>query len=114
MKYWFKNPKEFLFNVFEDFYNWLPATFQSYFALNRDGTHIFYDPLILDLDGNGISTFDFDSIDFNNNAFFDFNGTGISYATAWTSTDGIINDGTEIFGNSALKQDVQPKLRNVA
>lgn len=131
-EYFSKNAKDIINNIFEgvkeffgsfnfDFFDfnsqafdWLPASFKEWFDMNRDGFHTFYDPLILDLDGNGISTFALDGGNFAKNAFFDFDGDGVSHATGWTTDgilvrdvngDGIINNGTEVFGDSTLKQD---------
>ena len=77
---------------------------------NRDGEYYNYDPLVLDLDGDGIEI-----IDVNNNRtiYFDHNNDGIKTATSWVSSDdgllvldrnndGIINTGTELFGDSTL------------
>lgn len=98
----------------DDASNWLSDKFSSWFEMNRDGFHTFYDPLILDLDGNGISTFALNSNDFKQNAFFDFDNDGISHATGWTTDgflvrdinkDGVINNGSEVFGDHTLKQD---------
>lgn len=115
MKHWFQNPKDILSEIFDDIYNWLPDSFKIWLDLNRNGTHTFYDPLILDLDGNGISTVAIDNKYFNKNTFFDFDGDGIAHATGWTTTDGIlvrdinndgiINNGTEVFGDYTIKQD---------
>lgn len=114
-----ENWKGFLIEIFEDFsreiYDWLPDQFNPWLDLNRNGTHTFYDPLILDLDGNGISTVAIDNKYFDKNTFFDFDGDGIAHATGWTTTDGIlvrdinndgiINNGTEVFGDYIIKQD---------
>ena len=112
----FERYQDFQMDIFDvTIYDWLPDTFKTWFDLNRDGTHTVYDPLILDLDGNGISTVAIDHKTFQNNAFFDFNGDGVSHATGWTTTDGIlvrdvngdgvINNGREVFGDSTIKQD---------
>lgn len=119
----FRQKFEEIFEKFQDFskdffydniYDWLPASFKEWFEMNRDGFHTFYDPLILDLDGNGISTFALNSNDFKQNAFFDFDNDGISHATGWTTDgflvrdinkDGVINNGSEVFGDHTLKQD---------
>ncbi|MCC9620846.1 hypothetical protein LPB41_04000 [Thalassospira sp. MA62] len=63
------------------------------------------DPLILDLDGNGI-----DTTDLADGVLFDIDGDGTAEQTAWVTGhdallaldrngDGIINDGTELFGD---------------
>lgn len=46
-----------------------PDTFKTWLDLNLNGTHTFYDPLILDLDGNGISTAAIDNKYFYKNTF---------------------------------------------
>lgn len=88
-----ENWKGFLIEIFADFsreiYDWLPDQFNPWLDLNYNGTHTFYDPLILDLDGNGISTAAIDNKYFDKNTFFDFDGDGIAHATGWTTTDGI-------------------------
>jgi hypothetical protein len=69
------------------------------------------DPLILDLDGNGI-----DVTDIANGAKFDIDGDGTEDQTAWVSGgdallaldrngDGEINDGTELFGDQNGAKD---------
>jgi hypothetical protein len=69
------------------------------------------DPLILDLDGNGI-----DVTDIANGAKFDIDGDGDQDQTAWVSGgdallaldrngDGEINDGTELFGDQNGAKD---------
>lgn len=69
------------------------------------------DPLIFDLDGNGIQT-----LGVNNGAFFDHDGDGFAEATGWVApgdgllvwdrnADGIINDGRELFGDQTLLSD---------
>ena len=111
----FKDFGNFFDDMFDEAYNWLPDSFKIWLDLNRNGTHTFYDPLILDLDGNGISTVAIDNKHFDKNTFFDFDGDGIAHATGWTTTDGIlvrdinndgiINNGTEVFGDYTIKQD---------
>ncbi|MGZ9710282.1 hypothetical protein ACXX82_05655 [Glaciimonas sp. GNP009] len=64
-----------------------------------------YDPLVLDLDGDGIET-----VSSKNNIYFDNNNDGIKTATGWVGADdgllvmdhngnGVIDNGTELFGN---------------
>lgn len=83
-----------------------------YLGLNKVGTHYYYDPLILDLDGNGIKTIGHNR---DQGAMFDNDSDGLKVATGWVAPedgllvfdrngDGIINDGTEVFGdNTDLK-----------
>ncbi len=69
------------------------------------------DPLILDLDGNGI-----DITSLEDGRIFDINGDGTQDRTAWIigndallaldrNRDGIINDGTELFGDQNGAKD---------
>jgi hypothetical protein len=66
------------------------------------------DPLILDLDGDGIETV---GVDPNNPILFDHDGDGIKNGTGWVKPDdgflvldrngnGVIDNGTELFGDS--------------
>ncbi|MCG6537659.1 MAG: C40 family peptidase, partial [Syntrophales bacterium LBB04] len=66
------------------------------------------DPLILDLDGDGIET-----VASTNGAYFDHDGNGFAERTGWTSAhdgllvmdrngDGIINNGGELFGDQTI------------
>jgi hypothetical protein len=66
------------------------------------------DPLVLDLDGDGIET-----TDLSNGAFFDHDGNGLAELSSWVSNDDgllvmdrngdtIINDGGELFGDHTL------------
>ncbi|RPD87429.1 hypothetical protein EGK75_05585 [Neisseria weixii] len=77
-------------------------------SLNRDGKYHVYDPLVLDLDGDGIETVGTQGY---KGALFDHNSDGIRTATGWVSSDdgllvidrngdGVINDGSELFGDS--------------
>ena len=81
-------------------------------ALNRDGYYFVFDPLALDLNGNGIETL---AADGHAGAMFDHERNGIRTATGWVHSndgllvhdrdgDGKITDGGEIFGdNTPLK-----------
>lgn len=84
--------------------------FGDWFGLNRDGKYYIYDPIVLDLDGDGIETIG--ANDFNG-AMFDHDNDGIRTATGWVKSDdgflvvdrngdGIINDGSELFGDGTL------------
>jgi hypothetical protein len=66
------------------------------------------DPLILDLDGDGIETV---GVDPNNPILFDHDGDGVKNGTGWVLPDdgflvldrngnGVIDNGTELFGES--------------
>ncbi|NWG75649.1 MAG: hypothetical protein HXY24_13780, partial [Rubrivivax sp.] len=77
---------------------------------NRSGT----DPLILDLDGDGVET-----THLKDGAYFDHQGDGFAEQTGWAASDdgllvldsngdGIINDGRELFGDqTVLKSGAQ-------
>lgn len=81
-------------------------------SLNRDGKYYVYDPLALDLDGDGIEAVAANGFA---GALFDHTGSGIRTATGWVSADdgllvrdingnGIIDNGAELFGdNTKLK-----------
>jgi Ca2+-binding RTX toxin-like protein len=80
--------------VFQDFQKALGIT-----------TGILHDPIVLDLDGNGLST-----ASVNQGVYFDQNADGLAEMSGWVSSgdgvlvldrnsDGIINDGSELFGN---------------
>ena len=95
-----------------------PDFIKDWFGLNREGHHYYYDPLILDLDGDGIETIAHNKL---NGALFDNDADGLKTATGWVSPhdgllvfdrngDGIINDGTEVFGdNTSLKNGEKAK-----
>ncbi|WP_151840059.1 type I secretion C-terminal target domain-containing protein [Acinetobacter soli] len=95
-----------------------PDFIKDWFGLNREGHHYYYDPLILDLDGDGIETIAHNKL---NGALFDNDADGLKTATGWVSPhdgllvldrngDGIINDGTEVFGdNTSLKKGEKAK-----
>ena len=70
------------------------------------------DPLIFDLDGDGITTVSID----DSNAFFDLDNNGFAEKTSWVGAregllaydkngDGIINGGNELFGDRTLMKD---------
>ncbi|MBR5676417.1 MAG: hypothetical protein IKX14_08300, partial [Neisseriaceae bacterium] len=92
--------------------DWLSSKFDDWFGLNRSGNFHYYDPLVLDLDGDGIELIKPDGW---NGVQFDFNGDGIQSATGWVKADdgilvydrnnnGMIDDGTEIFGKDFNQQ----------
>ncbi|MDF7675572.1 calcium-binding protein, partial [Neisseriaceae bacterium ESL0693] len=80
---------------------------------NHSSKYHLYDPLILDLDGDGIETIAAGNFD---GVLFDHDHDGIRTATGWVSRDdgllvfdrngdGIINDGSELFGDSTPLAD---------
>lgn len=71
------------------------------------------DPLIIDLDGDGIET-----VASTNGAYFDHDGNGFAERTGWVSGDdgllvrdingdGVINNGRELFGDQTILQNGQ-------
>ena len=70
------------------------------------------DPLVFDLDGDGITTVSLEE----SNAFFDLDNNGFAEKTSWVGAregllahdkngDGIINSGNELFGDRTLMKD---------
>ncbi|MDO4644082.1 MAG: hypothetical protein Q4A74_09600, partial [Cardiobacteriaceae bacterium] len=93
--------------------NWLSGATDFQGNVNRDGKFHTYDPLVLDLDGDGIETV---SANHYKGALFDHNKSGIRTATGWVSADdgllvvdrngdGIINNGNELFGGNTTLID---------
>lgn len=85
----------------------------DWLGFNRDGKYHIVDPLVLDLDGDGIETVGTQGYA---GALFDHNKDGIRTATGWVSaddgllvidrnSDGIINNGNELFGDSTALKD---------
>ena len=87
-------------------------------GLNRDGKYHVYDPIVLDLDGDGIEAVA--GAQFNG-SLFDHDKDGIRTSTGWIKSDdgilvidrnqdGLINNGGELFGDSVtLKDGTQAK-----
>ncbi|MGY8870596.1 MAG: calcium-binding protein, partial [Pseudomonadales bacterium] len=82
-------------NSFQDALNWVLRT----------------EPLVLDLDGDGIETIAADG-----SILFDYDGDGVKNGTGWVSADdgmlvldrngnGSIDNGSELFGDNTLKAD---------
>ena len=85
----------------------------SMFDPYRRGQYHVYDPLALDLDGDGIETVSAAGF---SGSLFDHNGNGIRTATGWISADdgllvrdlngnGIIDNGAELFGDHTKLAD---------
>jgi len=81
--------------------------------LNTASTVRFRDPLILDLDNDGLET-----TNVKDGAYFDNDGNGFAEQTGWASSDdgllvmdrnnnGTIDNGTELFGDQTILQNGQ-------
>ncbi|ATD65499.1 hypothetical protein ACFPVS_09925 [Neisseria weixii] len=82
-------------------------------SVNRDGKYHIVDPLVLDLDGDGIETVGAQGYA---GALFDHDKDGIRTSTGWVAaddgllvidrnSDGLINNGGELFGDSTVLKD---------
>ena len=105
---------KWLYNNWLDMYDWIGDKFSDWFNLKRSGltSTPHYDPLVLDLDGDGIELVNANG---NNGVQFDLNGNGIKTATQWVKPDdgllvwdrngnGVIDNGTEFFGQDMPKK----------
>ena len=90
--------------------SWLNIAPAAWYKLFRSAFYYQYDPLALDLNGNGIETL---AANGHDGALFDHERLGIRTATGWIhcndgilvydrNGDGKINDGGEIFGDNTL------------
>ena len=93
-------------------YGWGKAI-KTWYDLGRRAFASIFDPIALDLNGNGIETL---AADGHNGAMFDHERSGIHTGTGWVhSNDGIlvydrngdgkINNGGELFGDNTLLKD---------
>lgn len=91
-------------------WNWLTGNHDDWDNLPREDGYIVYDPLTLDLDGDGIEAI---ASNGHKGALFDHDKDGIRTATGWISKDdglliydrngdGVVNDGSELFGDNTL------------
>lgn len=89
----------------------LPEEVLKYFNEEFDEAQATRSPLVLDLDGNGVSTIGLDS-----KVYFDHDGNGFAERTGWVGpedgilvhdldSDGMIKTGAELFGNYTIKAD---------
>ncbi|MBJ8499260.1 calcium-binding protein, partial [Acinetobacter oleivorans] len=101
----------------KEFYSWFPDDWNPWKNINpnSDGVkkyHI-YDPVVLDLDGDGIETI---AANKWSGTLFDHDNDGIRTSTGWVSSDdgllvfdrngdGVINNGSELFGDSVTLKD---------
>ena len=93
---------------------WFEKAFDAWREeVNRDGKYHVYDPLVLDLDGDGIETVGTQGYA---GALFDHDKDGIRTSTGWAAaddgllvidrnSDGLINNGGELFGDSTVLKD---------
>ncbi|MDH2496880.1 hypothetical protein QDR31_17570, partial [Acinetobacter baumannii] len=101
----------------KEFYSWFPDDWNPWKNIDRNSDGVkkyhIYDPVVLDLDGDGIET-----IAANKWAgvLFDHDNDGIRTSTGWVGSDdgilvldrngdGVINDGSELFGDSVTLKD---------
>ena len=103
-------------------FDWLPDDFKEWLNLNRSGKFHIYDPLVLDLDGDGIELIKANGW---NGVQFDYNGDGIKSSTGWVKSDdgllvwdrngdGKINNGSEIFGEDMFPQKINHNISNTS
>ena len=96
-----------------DLTDFLDKVLEPFKTYNKDGKYHIYDPLTLDLDGDGIETVSHNGY---KGVLFDHDGDGIRTASGWVASDdgllvvdrngdGIINDGKELFGDSSVLKD---------
>jgi len=94
-------------------WNWLTGNHEDWDNLPREDGYIVYDPLTLDLDGDGIEAI---ASNGHKGALFDHDKDGIRTATGWISADdgllvrdlngnGIIDNGAELFGDNTKLAD---------
>lgn len=107
-----KDLEGFLKESFEGWSHWVydffPDRANPWKNAHHGNKHYIYDPLALDLDGNGIRTVAANQF---SGSLFDHDGDGIRTASGWVGKedgllvydrngDGIINNGSELFGDA--------------
>ena len=101
---------DFLIDSAKDGWNWFTANLKDWFGILREDGVVIYDPLTLDLDGDGIETV---ASNGHKGALFDHSNDGIRTATGWINKDdgllvydrngdGVVNNGGELFGDNTL------------
>ncbi len=101
-------------DIRDDLSDALADLLEDWLDIPRSGEYHVYDPLTLDLNGNGL--IDVIGTDGYKGAIFDHDGDGIATATSWVlgsdgllvldrNGDGMINSGRELFGDSTLLSD---------
>lgn len=119
MKDIFNNPanlKEWvdIWDFFNDEYN-IQDNVNNLYTSAKNWSPPRADPLVLDLDGDGIETIGIGSAA---NVLFDYDGDGVKTATGWVKADdgmlvldrngnGTIDNGGELFGDQTLVQGVK-------
>ena len=99
--------KKFKWKSIKHLFGWLDKSYRQASASVR----YISDPLVIDLDGDG-----FELTDVENGVYFDNDNYGLSEKTQWVLSDdgllaidlngdGIINDGSELFGSSTAMPD---------
>ena len=127
LQQWFGEEFEVLTNAGGEFGSWFAGTWAGVWVYdnwiapdvgaNFNSAQSFvrrYDPLALDLDGDGIETTG--TGNWQNTTLFDHNGDGLAEGTGWLSGDdgwlvrdingnGAIDNGSELFGDNTVRSD---------
>ena len=101
---------DFLIDSTKDGWNWFTTNLKDWFGIPREDGVVIYDPLTLDLDGDGIEAI---ASNGHKGVLFDHDKDGIRTATGWVGKDdgflvydrngdGVVNDGSELFGDNTL------------
>ncbi|MFA5455500.1 MAG: calcium-binding protein [Sulfurimonas sp.] len=104
---------DFAYNA--DNHSTIPSDMNGLFNSAQDWTPPRIDPLVFDIDGDGIETI---QIDINSPILFDHDGDGVKTATGWVKSDdallvldrnanGTIDNGSELFGDQTLVNGVK-------